>query len=109
MENKRRLIDADLMALEESEAYMKVQTSGSVSPVTYEINSVVHRKIQKLIASAPAVDAVEVVHGRWEEQYIPNGKYVAWDGFYCSICGKQSAKSNYCPNCGAKMDGDKNA
>lgn len=45
----------------------------------------------------------EEKHGRWEEQYKPNGNYISWDGYYCSACGKQAAKSNYCPNCGADM------
>lgn len=49
------------------------------------------------------VDAVEVVHGRW----IPctNG------GYHCSVCDKRFGfvfDKNYCPNCGAKMDGDGN-
>lgn len=51
------------------------------------------------------LEIVEVVHAKWEERYVPNGGYVAWNGYYCSVCGKQAVKSNYCPNCGAKMDG----
>ena len=53
-----------------------------------------------------AVDAVEVVHGRWKEPYR---QYVV-----CSECGTGYVKyefierANYCPNCGAKMDGDGN-
>jgi DNA-directed RNA polymerase subunit RPC12/RpoP len=56
------------------------------------------------IDSIPAVDAVEVVHGRW-----------AWDTediYKCSNCGEKSHVKEvmgqpdwgYCPNCGAKMD-----
>ena len=60
---------------------------------------------KRIITGAPTVDAEPVVRGRWEERYKPNGEYVAWDGYYCSACGKQAAKSNYCPHCGAKMDG----
>ena len=46
-------------------------------------------------------------HGQWEPSPIPCEKYV------CSCCGGACwyydyegdvAKSNYCPNCGAKMD-----
>lgn len=53
------------------------------------------------IVEAPTVDAVEVVHGRW----IPceNG------GYNCSNCDRRVAflvHNRYCPNCGAKMDGD---
>ena len=56
------------------------------------------------------VDAVEVVHGRWEQ--------AEYHGFLrCSECKDvyiddtwvADGKWNYCPNCGAKMDGDGNA
>jgi hypothetical protein len=56
-----RLIDADQMLVDESEAYLCVQTREDISPITQGINSVVHRKIQQLIADTPTVDAVEVV------------------------------------------------
>lgn len=49
-----------------------------------------------------AVDAVEVVHGEW-----------VWDGYVydmpwqCSVCrGFSENDSNYCPHCGARMDGE---
>ena len=54
----KRLIDANLMALNESEAYMSAQTKIE-SPITLGLNSVVHRKIQQLIADTPTVDARE--------------------------------------------------
>ena len=94
MANKR-LIDADYI-------YDAVERRYQVSS---GIEHRCERDLLDLICSAPTVDAVEVVHGRWEERYTPNGEYVAWNGFYCSVCGKKAAKSNYCPNCGAKMDG----
>ena len=53
--------------------------------------------------SLPAADVVPVRHGRW-----------IWDGYVydapwqCSNCGVfHDVDSNYCPNCGAKMDGGK--
>ena len=69
--------------------------------------------IHAAIDNAPTVDAVEVVHGRWDE--IPN-KYMSVstkNGSYsghatsCSVCHEVNPnlfKTNYCPNCGAKMD-----
>lgn len=53
---EQRLIDANMMAVEESEAYMSAQTSGKISPITQGINSVVHQKIQQLIADTPTID-----------------------------------------------------
>ena len=57
------------------------------------------------IGKAPTVDAVEVVHGRWLEK-VGRAK--------CSVCADEcwadsAMEYNYCPNCGAKMDGDGNA
>lgn len=48
------------------------------------------------------VDAVEVVHAKW----LKNG----WNDYSCSACrcnliGHGASGWNYCPNCGAKMDG----
>lgn len=49
------------------------------------------------------VDAVEVVHGRW----LPAGHDTL---FECSVCGGviDPVETSFCPNCGAKMDGDGN-
>ena len=67
----------------------------------------------------PTVDAVEVVHGRWEKYtddkfmgYGADGRmrYRKVYSYKCSKCWSYTAvKHNYCPNCGAKMDGDGNA
>lgn len=62
-------------------------------------------EVETVIRNTPKVDAVEVVHGEWV--------YDHWCEFRCSICGEWSnsepykGKENYCPNCGAKMDGGK--
>lgn len=59
----------------------------------------------------PIVDAVEVVHGRWITTLVPDG-YVQKASRLrkqCSVCGWTNAcRYKYCPNCGAKMDGDGN-
>ena len=57
------------------------------------------------IEEAPTVDAAEVVHGQWKHQYEKGMSYKV-----CSICGCRNGldlKFNYCPNCGAKMDGER--
>ena len=79
-----RLIDADEMLANESEAYMSVQTREDVSPITQGLNSVVHRKIQQLIADTPTVDAVEVVRCRDCVHYEEwTDKFGAWR--YCNL------------------------
>ena len=55
------------------------------------------------LANFPTADVVEVRHGEWVDKggYFPN----------CSECdtwtdwSNGTAELNYCPNCGAKMDG----
>jgi hypothetical protein len=92
-----RLIDADaLRQTIESNLYWGLDSDGA---------------IMDTIDEAPTVDAVEVAHGRWEPH--PNA-----NGFErCSVCHDctiyddwaTEQKWYYCPNCGAKMDGDGNA
>lgn len=53
------------------------------------------------IQNAPTIDAVPVVHGRWT--WCGEDR---WNDVYtCSVCGEMAMDdSNFCPNCGAKMD-----
>lgn len=62
----------------------------------------------------PAADVAEVVHGQWqgEGDGYADGALV-YDVWVCSNCGHYiddgtddpECLPNYCPNCGAKMDG----
>ena len=57
----------------------------------------------------PAADVAPVRHGRWEARAIPrsdpDGDWIALE-YHCSLCNRlEYRKENYCPNCGAKMDG----
>ena len=45
--------------------------------------------------------AEPVRHGKWI--YTPTEPL----GYVCSECGKSSCSFTYCPNCGAKMDGER--
>ena len=97
MANEKRLIDA--------EAMREYWLENGENEYVYDTNAVLDS-----IDEQPTVDAVEVVHGRWE----PRTDVV---GFVrCSVCRDcnvyddwaDGKKWNYCPNCGAKMDGDGN-
>ena len=48
---------------------------------------------------------VKVVHGKWLPREA-NVLYPFWERYTCSECGKHSDDTRYCPNCGAKMDGE---
>ena len=66
---------------------------------------------REVIKTFPAADVVPVRHGRWIDAYPdiePNPMFMYG---ICSECGFEQGISkylNYCPNCGAKMDGDSN-
>ena len=57
------------------------------------------------ICRIPTADVAPVVHGRWEVIHVQNH----WDKARCSACKRLFESyewgSNYCPVCGAKMDG----
>ena len=67
--------------------------------------------IKITIDEQPTVDAVEVVHGHWNVLHFITEPWQLSlpDKYVCSECKKITwSKHNYCPNCGAKMDGDGN-
>lgn len=67
-------------------------------------------EIAEMIEDAPAVDAEPVRHGRWKDNRDEHGILCnKWR--LCSACGylNYSKKPPYCPNCGARMDGEENA
>ena len=95
MANEKRLIDAN-RALE------IVRDQGHEHPNAYHLTNYA----TLILREAPTVDAVEVVHARWEKASETMPIY------RCSICRERNlfkngsnVLSNYCPNCGAKMDG----
>lgn len=59
-------------------------------------------RLTEPIVAAPAADVAPVQHGRWLNNDIPDSILSK-----CSECGilYGSSAFNYCPNCGARMDG----
>ena len=58
----------------------------------------------KDVDAIPAADVAPVVHGRW----VPTKAPFMNECKDCSVCGYRTVwghRYNYCPNCGAKMDG----
>ena len=60
-----------------------------------------------------AADVAPVRHARWKEMHYEGGILDATNFDRCSVCGYERVFDdpalktvfNYCPNCGAKMDG----
>ena len=90
METEKRLIDANDLIEATYNEYSWLDTTDD---------------FRALIQEQPTVDAVEVVHGEW----IDGRPFVNSRWKVCSVCHQTApephAGYNYCPNCGAKMDG----
>lgn len=77
------------------------------SPYLFNIT----QRIFDIISEIPAADVAPVVHGQWDD----SGRYTFPGGdtaVRCTNCGCALTESeyrlnnwNYCPVCGAKMDG----
>lgn len=77
---------------------------------------------KRLLADMPAADVAPVVHGVWIP--VHESEISGWNpevagidpigGYICSACKNEAiydcndkfVLSDYCPNCGARMDGD---
>ena len=59
--------------------------------------------VRYILHHTPAADVAPVVHGKWDDSFDSITPY-------CSVCGMSHSCMRrtplYCPNCGAKMDGD---
>ena len=116
MANEKRLIEANAL-LE------KIQFRLPVDDHISECIDECVKMARKIINDAPTVAAVEVVHGRWKieweyERDSITGECDESPVATCPFCGHKEwgfayddywgKPYNYCPNCGAKMDGDGN-
>lgn len=73
----------------ESSCQNRSYITGYVSALSY---------VERMIASLPTVDVEPVKHSEWA-------------GTVCCCCGESTVNyydCDYCPNCGAKMDGEIN-
>lgn len=64
--------------------------------------------VQEWLDEQPTVDVVEVKRGKWEKRTFIVFDNEIKDSYHCSECNTTwDTATNYCPNCGAKMDGGK--
>lgn len=84
------------------EAYtmMKDLEAAYIYPPVKEAYGTAARRIDQM----PAADVQSVKHGEWQLMNHEYGiKY-----YNCLACNKTAIrKYNFCPNCGARMDGDR--
>lgn len=82
--------------------------------VVYKTENYTSDEIEAVISGLPAADVASVRHGKWivtKEFNDVLGIYI--EKYTCSACEEYrltasglSQATNYCPNCGAKMDAD---
>lgn len=81
-------------------------------------------RVKSMVSKAPSADVAPVVHGVWIP--VHESEISGWNpevagidpigGYICSACKNEAiydcndkfVLSDYCPNCGARMDGDEN-
>ena len=99
-----RLIDADAFKIEFCEKCNNVSCD---APLTNTDCFTMY-----MLDNTPTIEAEPVRHGRWVplsyDGYADG--YPVYDEWECSEChfaceGEGEPPLNYCPNCGAKMDG----
>lgn len=67
-------------------------------------NGDLEKTVAAVFESAPAADVVEVRHGRWLPVQLGDMRCSLCGEVY-GVCGGLLGDYNYCPSCGAKMDG----
>ena len=108
MADSRRLIDGNALNWRASQEKM-TELFPNWKELPQEVKDMLckhGKEFERLLKEAPTVDAVEVVHGRWDiQRYYGGVRKGMIARVICSECGYPNEKTNYCPNCGAKMDG----
>lgn len=84
---------------------------GFVYKETYRKLREYSREVDKVIKSIPAADVAPVRRGKWINENIVLTTDPPQYQWHCSECGEikhgfdSNVLTNYCPNCGAKMEG----
>lgn len=113
-----RLIDADAL-IEWAREDMQMHIDEYQERKSIEQEKKRFLAIKNAVDKAPTIDAVPVVRGHWEDCELVDGKDLVALGYKrCSICHdvgflnedaygywNGQTLTDFCPTCGAKMDG----
>lgn len=111
-------VGAGALAIEDNKKYQnRLYMNGVFSDEA--ISFPLAAKLLRSIKAIPAADVAPVAHGRWKAQMDSERSGFQFltlpdriVGYICSNCGEEAIEyvddyflPDYCPNCGAKMDG----
>lgn len=106
-------MNAGARAIENTKRYhSSIYTKDVFSESPQEIPYLQAAKVLREVSDAPAADVAPVVHARWiHSRYEDCSEQ--FELVKCSQCNHEAYAmafyvrgGNYCPNCGAKMDGE---
>ena len=78
----------------------------AIRDALYDVDAITMEGV-KILNQFPPSDVSTVRHGRWN-RVVPSKSAAKWSSkVSCSICHNSGySRFKYCPNCGAKMDGE---
>lgn len=98
-----KLIDADALHEQLEEIRQEMLEENTLNS---DFSAAVIETVQdEYLRNMPPVDAAPVVHGRWLPTNDDNKKKCSQCDVIHLIAQYPHGQANYCPNCGAKMDG----
>ena len=109
--------DGDMVPLEGKVVFARIRKLPTIQPEKAQLSQ--EGTTSDLVSRQAAIDALDCISGVEEvlrslPTIQPERAKGEWSDGYrwqrCSLCKQTGRKSwNYCPNCGAKMDGDGDA
>ena len=113
MESEKRLFDPDMKIIDKHFNKRLIDANNFRIPKGFFDDGINVPRILDLVAKQRTVDAVEVVHGRWTPMEVIAKKAGYGVRYYhhaeCKVNPHRlfECENDYCPNCGAKMDGER--
>lgn len=99
---------------------IKSKVSAELTPTLINVSKTMLEMLKPVLSTAlenalndnnaiTDTDVQPVKRGKWSKQGLKRDGFGGFTvGFICSACKEfVPFKGNYCPNCGARMDGDK--